>query len=853
MARTAEQEGASPVVGYARLPAEAVAAAEGVDPQQGLSEEEAARRLQEYGPNTVEGREVTPWRLLRRQLESALTLLLIAAAVLSLFLGDVADGALILGLVLANVALGFFQEYRATRALQELRRLIQVEARVRRGGSVRCMPARDVVPGDVVLVQAGDIVPADLRLTQAVALAANEASLTGESLPVPKVSAPQPEVTGRPTRLQNTLFTGTTVVAGRGEGIAVATGGRTYFGQTAALLRGLERPGPFQRDLNRFANILLAVGIAALVVIIAINTLLGRGLFNSFLFGLALIVGIVPEALPAVTAITLSLGAADLARHNVIVKRLSALQDLSSVTVLCTDKTGTLTSGVMRVQEVWGAPELLAEAVLATTYPARGEDSIYDAIIDRALEEGVVRVGQPLPASLKRLPFDPDRKRASHVVRRDGRAELITLGAPARVMDVSGDFSAVGSRAQAEARLQAMTDRALRVVAVAAKELPERPGYTPSDEAGLRFLGLIGMGDPVRPAVPEAIRQARRLDVEVKVLTGDNVRTAEAVARQVGLGQDGLLVIRGEDLRQGALSAQRLCATQVYAELVPEDKLRIVQGLEEAGEAVAVTGDGVNDAPALRAATVGVAMASGTAVAKEAGDLILLGDDLASLVNGIGRGREILANVSKYLLYTMPGNVGILITMVVASVVLPFLPLLPGQVLLLAILTDLPMLAISTDTVDPEDLAQPERLDIPRLVSLAGALGVLEALFSLGLVLALRGAPEPFLHTALVYELALTTFFLAPVVRSRRPLWRERGMSRPLVVALIVSTLLFVLLVSFDTPASRFVGFVALPAAANLAVVGYSALYALGAEATSAGYYYLTRGRVRHISRCKDP
>jgi magnesium-transporting ATPase (P-type) len=245
MARTAEQEGASPVAEYARLPAEAVAAAEGVDPQQGLSDEEAARRLQRYGPNTVEGREVTPWRLVRRQLESALTLLLIAAAVLALFLGDLADGVLILGLVSLNAALGFFQEYRATRALQELRRLLRVEARVRRGGSVRCIPASDVVPGDIVLVQAGDIVPADLRLTEAEALAANEAPLTGEALPVPKVSAPQPGVTGRPTRIENTLFTGTTVVAGRGEGIAVATGSRTYFGQTAALLRGLERPGPW--------------------------------------------------------------------------------------------------------------------------------------------------------------------------------------------------------------------------------------------------------------------------------------------------------------------------------------------------------------------------------------------------------------------------------------------------------------------------------------------------------------------------------------------------------------------------------------------------------------------------------
>ncbi len=852
MVRTAQHEVASPVAEYATMPAEAVAAAEQVDLQRGLSEQEAVRRLQEAGPNTIEGRELSSWRLLRRQVENALTLLLIGAAVLSLFLGDIPDGALILGLVALNTGLGFFQEYRAARALEELRRLVQVQARVRRDGDQRTIAARDVVPGDVVVVQAGDIVPADLRLAEAEALSANEAPLTGESLPVSKASAPLPTVTGRPTHLENILFAGTTVVSGRGTGITVATGGRTYFGQTASLLRGLEQPGPFQRDLNRFANVLLGIGGVGLAAIVAINTLLGHGLFASFLFGLALVVGIVPEALPAVTAATLALGAADMARHNAIVKRLSALQDISSVTVLCTDKTGTLTIGVMRVEAVWGAPNLLAEAVLATTYPARGEDTIYDAIIDRAQQEGALQEGEPLPTSLKRLPFDPQRKRASHVVRCDGRAEIVVLGAPPSVLDASADFSAVGSHEDVEAHLQAMTGRALRVVAVAAKELPERPDYSLADEQGLRLLGLIGMGDPVRPGVPEAIEQARQLDVEVKVLTGDNVRTAEAVARAIGLGEDGVRAMSGEDLHQGALSLHQLCTTQVFAEVVPEDKLRIVQGLERAGEAVAVTGDGVNDAPALRAATVGVAMASGTAVAKEAGDLILVGNDFASLVNGIGKGRQILANITKYLLYTMPGNFTLLITLVAASFVLPFLPLLAEQVLLIAILADLPMLAISTDPVDPEDLARPGRLDIPRLVTLSVALGVLGTLFGLGIIFALRHTPEALFHTIFTYELALTTFFLAPVVRSRRLWWQERGMSRPLLVALIVGVLVFVFLVSVDTPATRFVGFVPLPPLVNLAIVGYSALFALAAEGVAAAYYRLTRCRVRRISRCKD-
>ena len=848
---TCEKEaGPSLVTSYAMEPPEVVAAKEGVDLKEGLSESEAARRLQEVGPNSIQVREVTPWMLVQRQFQSGLTLLLIGAALLSLALGNTSEALIILALVILNSTLGFWQEYRATRALEELRKLVQVQARVRREGRERSIPSEQVVPGDLVLVQAGDIVPADLRLIESEALAVNEAPLTGESMPVQKTSAPLPEVSGRPTRLENILFAGTTVISGLGMGVVVATGNRTYFGQTASLLRGLEQPGPFQRQLNRFANLLLFIGLGALAIIIGINVLLGRGILSSFLFGLALIVGIVPEALPAVTAITLSLGAASLARHNVIVKRLGALQDLSSVTVLCTDKTGTLTGGTMRVETIWGAADLLSEAVLATTYPERGVNAIHDAIIDYAIQQGALKENAPPAPVLKRLPFDPQRKRSSSVVQRDSDVELIVLGAPPSVMAICTDYRAVGSQERAQTHFREMAEQALRVVAVAKRKLPRRQDYSLADENNLSFWGLIGMGDPIRPGVPEAIERARRLDVSVKILTGDNVLTARAVARRIGLVADGAVTVTGEELRRGNLPLEQLCATQIFAELQPQDKYRIVQALEEAGEAVAVTGDGVNDAPALRAATVGVAMASGTAVAKEAGDLILVGDDFASLVAGIGKGREILASLSKYLLYTMPGNYSILITMVFSSLILPFLPLDPAQVLLLATVTDLPMLAISTDIVDPEELAKPERLDVRRLISLAGILGVLGAAFNLGLVWFLRRADPAQFRTALTYELALTTFFLAPVVRSRRPLWRERSMSPPLWAALSAAMAFFVLLVSVPNPLARLFQFVALPAPLNLGLVGYSALYALMAEAADQAYYRLGQAAEPQRKKC---
>lgn len=823
-------------VRYARLPVAEAAAAAGVDPGRGLTEAAAAVRLHEAGPNSIPVQEATPFALLRRQLRSGLTILLLGAAGISLIIGNLRDAAIIAALVLLNTVVGLSQEYRAARAVGELRRIVQVQARVRRDGAERITAAEQVVPGDVVLVEAGDIVPADLRLIEIDGLTSNEASLTGESMPVAKDVAAVPSAAVRPNELRSILFAGTTVLTGQGTGIVSATGGRTYFGQTASLLRGLERPGPFERRLNRLANVLLTVGVIALAAVVAVNALLGRGVLESLVFGLALIVGIVPEALPAVTATTLALGASELARRKVLVKRLSALQDLSSITVVCADKTGTLTTGVMRVEAVWGAPDLLPEAVLGTTYPERGVDPIYDAIADHALQEGVLREGRQLAARVRHLPFDPQRKRASTIISRDGGYEVIVLGAPLAVLAVSADFQAVGSRQDAEAQLQSMTARALRVVAVGRRSLRSAAGEPAEVESDLEFRGLIGMGDPVRPGVPEAISHARRLNVQVKMLTGDNALTACAVGRILGLGCDRAAIVAGEELRRQQPTASQLRAT-IFAQLVPQDKYQIVQGLEDAGEAVAVTGDGVNDAPALRAATVGVAVASGTAVAKEAGDLILIDDDFAALVAGIGKGREILANLSKYLLYTLPGNLTLLITILLASVILPFLPLQAPQVLVLAIVADLPLLAIVTDVVDPEDLVRPEQLDVRRIITLAGALGVLGAAFSLGLILALQGAPQPVVQTALLYELALSTLFLAPVVHSRHPLWREPPFGRPLLAALATALAFFVVLVSVSNALATALRLVVLPATLNVALVAYSAFYGLAAEGVSAGYY----------------
>jgi len=820
---------------------------------EGIGSEEAARRLRAFGPNSIGGQERTALGILREQLANGLTLLLLAAGLVTLVLGDFVDGAIILGLLLLNSSLGFVQEYRSQRALADLRRLVEVHTRALRDGREVTIPARNLVPGDVVLVRAGDLVPADLRLVEGAGVEVNQAALTGESLWQEKDPAPLKEPARSLGSIADVLFSGTSVVAGAGRGVVIGTGRQTAFGRTASLLQEIRGASDFQRSLTRFGGFLLRFGLVLTAVVFAANALLGRGLIVSLTLALALALGLVPEALPAVTITALSLGAAALARKKVVVRRLAAVEDISAVDVLCTDKTGTITQNRIAVTGLWsevGEPELLRAAVLCSGFPERGESPVDEAIIRAAQERGIDLARLAGIRRLATLPFTSARKRMSVVVvpptGEAGQAELIAKGAAAVVLERCDrvrrgrESVEIGpERAALAERVRAAAEAGNLVLAVASRPISPHPKIAEAEEQGLTLLGFVMLADPLRPGVEDALRRARALGLSVKIVTGDSRYTATALARAVGLPCGPGQIVTGADLRDGRDIAQVAERAYVFAEVAPEDKYRLVRALQSAGHRVAVTGDGVNDAPALKAADVGIAMQSGTDVAKDASDLILLENDLGVVVDGLREGRRIFINLNRYLLYTMVSNFGNVLIVAVASFLLDFLPLLPTQVLLLSILPDVAMLSIATDRVSARQVARPRRWDIRQIVEPSVYLGIVNALFAFGLLRFFQGAPPDELRTAWYLLLVVTAILVLYPARSHGLIWQDVPPSWEVLVATSGCLLISILLAELPLTRTLF-GFVPLSSAVQLGIFGYSLLYVLAADLLLLAYFRQT-------------
>jgi Mg2+-importing ATPase len=759
--------------------------------RRGLSGAEAARRLQEYGPNEVRPEQRSLGGIVLEQARSGINILLALAGVVTLAIGDVPDGAIILVLVVLNVGLSIVQEYRAERALAALRALLPLECRVRRDGAPRVRPASDLVPGDVVAVRTGDMVPADLRLLEASGLEVNQATLTGESVPQVKEVAPAPP--GPPAGWTDVLFAGTTVVSGAGVGVVVATGARTQFGETASLVRGIRAPSDFQVNLSHFGTFLLRFGVLLALVVLVANTLLGRGLVPSFSLAVAVALGAIPEALPAVTATTLALGAARLARQKVLVRRLSAVEDLSTVDTLCIDKTGTLTENRTVLTELWTRlepPALLEAAVLCATFP--DPDNIVDeAVVAAAREKGLPldRLAQVSRTTV--APFTAETKQMAVVAQREGSRQLLCKGAAGvvlrrctRLRTPQGDVDLAPQRAEVDAALAAQQDAGARVLALAARDLG--PAEAPDLAAPLVLLGLLGFSDPPRPGAREAVGAAQALHVRVKVVTGDALARAAALCQQIGLPAPAEAIVSAEALR-GPDVAHVAAQGQIFADVVPADKFRLVRALQAHGAHVAMTGDGVNDVPALSVADVGITVASGSDAAKGAADLVLLESDLGVIVDGIAEGRRIFTRINRYLLYTMVSNFANVLIVALASLFLPFLPLLPSQVLLLNVLADLPMLAVASDRVAEDDIAAPRRWDVRRIFELSIYLGIINAIGAFALLRLLGDQPDTVVHAAWFLYLGVTALLVLFVVRTPGWAWQAPPPSWPLLLALTVA------------------------------------------------------------------
>ena len=654
----------------------------------GLSTAEAARRLAVVGPNRIASEPPpSPWRLLWAQFNSPVIGLLAGAAVVSGALGQWVDALAIGAIVIVNGLIGFFLDYRAENALRALRDMTAPHARVRRDGHVREIPAAEVVPGDLLVLEAGDVVAADARLITAHDLSVNEAALTGESLPVDKSAHPVAADAPLAERL-DTVFMGTAVSTGSALAEATTTGMDTELGRIAHLLTTTqEQATPLQTRLARVSRTLLALCLTIVAVVALLGWLRGQPAFEVFMAAVSLAVAAVPEGLPAVVTIALALGVQRMAARHVLVRRLSAVETLGCATVICTDKTGTLTTGVMAVRELWGPDhrQLLeaAASVCDAELAADGRGGIGDpteiAILAAAAEHGIHReaVERAQPRTVVH-PFDADRKRMS-IGRADGT--LYVKGAYDSLLPLCRSVPAGIAQAHDD-----MASRGLRVLAVATG--------TGTEERDLTLLGLIGIADPPRPEAIAAVAAAQRAGIRTVMITGDHAVTAQAIARELGITRPG-------EAAEG----------YVHARATPQDKLDIVRAWKKRGAIVAMTGDGVNDAPALREAHIGIAMGkSGTEVTREAADIILTDDNFASIVAAVQEGRGIYDNIRKALVYLLAGNAGELLVMFIAALIGLPLPLLPLHLLWINLVTDgLPALALAMDPIDSDALERPPR------------------------------------------------------------------------------------------------------------------------------------------------
>jgi Ca2+-transporting ATPase len=854
-------------------------------PQDGLTFEEATRRLKQHGPNELaEAPRPTFWHKLLQQFNNFIVIILIIASIVSAILGDYIEASAIMAIVLLNAVLGVVQERRAEEALAALRRMAAPEAHVIRDGHRLVIPARELVPGDVVLLESGNYVPSDMRLTETANLRIEEAALTGESQAVDKdarITLRQDVSLGD---RRNTAFMGTLVTYGRGRGVVVSTGMHTQIGLIATMLQLVEEePTPLQQRLDQLGKVLGWAALAVCALVFGIGWLRGYDPLDMFLIAVSLAVAAVPEGLPAVVTITLALGMREMIKRHALIRRLSSVETLGSATVICSDKTGTLTQNQMTVTRLWvdgagfevtgqgyaprgqfklegeevdlqnhpGALTALWVAALANDAtleaPPEGEsaagyrlagDPTEGALVVAAAKAGGHResIGQAYPR-IDEIPFDSTRKRMTTVHKvedprpgdfspfydssRRGWEVIATKGAPDVILDLCTRRQRLNDRAEPlteQARREilaandAMSRQALRVLAVAYRtepDIPDRP--LPEDvERDLTFVGLIGMIDPARPEVLPALEKARRAGIRTVMITGDYPETARAIASDIGLLREGHQVLSGSELAKmddDQLKAE-VMRTDVFARVSPEHKVRIVDALKRNGHVVAMTGDGVNDAPALKRADIGVAMGiTGTDVAKETADMVLTDDNYVSIVSAVEQGRVIYSNIRKFVFFLLSCNLAEIAVIFIAILLGLPSPLTAIQLLWLNLITDgAPALALGVEKGDPDTMDQPPRppqepiingvMRIHVAVQTVAKAACTLAAFFIGLHL--HPEQPEFAETMAFATLALSELARAFTSRSERfPLLRIGLFSNKTMVYAVASSLILTLAVIY--------------------------------------------------------
>jgi Mg2+-importing ATPase len=818
------------LVAYWSQPIAAILDALGAQPS-GLAEREARRRREMLGPNTLrpEG-STTAVSVVLRQFASPLLVILLFAVAASMASDEWLDSAIVLVIVLASVAVTASRELAAQGAAEALRRRLHTRAQVLRDGAVTNVPIEDLVPGDIVLLSPGHLVPVDGLVLSASHCFINEAPLTGESFPVEKAPGITPAESPLHRR-SNCVHLGTAVQSGTATVVAVDTGRRTQMGTIAGRLALKPPETEFERGLRRFGYLLMITMLVMVIVVFVTNVLRGQPASETLLFSVALAVGLSPELLPAILSINLARDAQAMATRGVLVRRLNAIENLGSMDVLCTDKTGTLTEGVVRLDasvDITGQPT--AEVMALASWNARLTGGIagpLDAAILAAAPQ------DPLPEKLADIPFDSSRRRVTVVVAQDVSALMVTKGAFEAVINACSHAGGVplddDERHILQERYEDWGRQGIRVIGVATRAIDRRQDYVANDEDRLDFRGFLTFVDQVKADARDAIASLQALGVSIVVITGDNVHVATHVARAVGL--TGAIVAGPELAGMTQLALARLAErTEVFAELDPAQKERVVTALRRGGHVVGFLGDGINDVAAMHAADTSLAVDAAVDVARQAADFVLLERGLDVIRGGIEEGRKTFANTLKYILITMSANLGNMISMAAASLVLPFLPMLASQVLLNNFLSDIPSVGLAGDRVDPELVERPRRWDVTAIARYMVRFGLLSSAFDaltfVTLLAVFRAAPSEF-RTAWFVESLLTELAVALVVRTRRPIYHSRPgtvlLATSLAVAAIALALPYI-------PGMAVIGFVPLPLGLLAVALAITAAYVLAAE-----------------------
>ncbi len=810
----------------------------------GLTSDEARKRLTNYGANRLKPQKRSDaLTLFVAQFKSPIILILLAATGLSLFLHNIVDASIILIIVVISGLLGFWQEHSASNAVKKLLAIVQIKAAVLRDGNQQEIHIEDIVPGDIVILNAGDIVPGDCLLLESKDLFVDEAMLTGETFPVEKDVSVLPSDTALAQRI-NTVWMGTHIVSGTAKAIVTLTGKETEFGKVSERLKHKEPETEFERGIRRFGFFLGEVTLILVVLIFAINVYLHRPVLESFLFSLALAVGLTPQLLPAIISINLAHGAKKMAQKKVIVKRLASIENFGSMNIICSDKTGTLTEGTVKVESALDVNGDASEKVFLFSYLNASYETGFTNPIDAAILD-YRKIDLSEYKKQDEIPYDFIRKRLSIAVAHGDTHFMVTKGALANILEVcssaetnEGSVVEIASmQDQIQKRFAELSDRGFRTLGIAYKNIPSGSLINKSDEKNMTFLGFLTLFDPPKANIINTIAELKKLDVSLKIITGDNHLVAASLSKKMGLLDNK--IITGPELRKMSDNAllRSVGKVDVFAEIEPNQKERIIIAMRKAGNVVGYMGDGINDASALHAADVGISVDTAADVAKDAADIVLLEKDLGVLLEGVREGRTTFANTLKYVFMATSANFGNMFSMAGVSLFIPFLPLLPKQILLTNLMTDFPEMTIATDRVDNEMVDHPRRWDIKAIRKFMITFGLVSSIFdylTFGLLLLVLRANEAQFRTGWFIESVISASIIVLVIRSRKPFFRSRPGKYLLMATLSIAVITLIL--PF-TPLGNVFGFSPLNLSTYLLLLLIVAVYIIAAEITKTIFY----------------